>query len=63
MKIVAFVTDGEQVRRILAHVGEPAEPPALSPSRAPSQGEFEWDEDRGGVDEFDQRTEFTDEPW
>ena len=27
MRIVAFVTDGESVRRILAHVGEPVAPP------------------------------------
>ena len=63
MKIIAFVMEEVQVRRILAHVREPVEPPALSPSRAPPQGEFEWDGDQGGADDFDQRTTFTDEPW
>jgi hypothetical protein len=63
MRIVAFVTEGEQVRRILTHVGEPATPPALVPSRAPPQGEFGWEEDPGGGEDFDQRTEFSEEPW
>jgi hypothetical protein len=61
MRILAFVTAGETVRRILEHVGEPTDPPALAPSRAPPQGEFVWDQ--GGEDEFDQRTEFSDGPW
>ena len=63
MKILAFVTEGEQVRRILAHVGEPTEAPRLAPSRAPPQGEFPWETDHGGEDEFEQRTEHSEEPW
>ena len=61
MKILAFVTEAAQVRRILVHVGEPATPLPLAPSRAPPQGEFSWDEE--GADDYDQRTAWSDEPW
>jgi hypothetical protein len=56
MRLVAFVTEAMTVRRILAHVGEATEPPALSPSRAPPAEEFPWAADQGGEAEFDQRT-------
>ena len=62
MKILAFVTEGETVRRVLDHVGEPVDPPALSPSRAPPQGELDWDGDQGVEEDFDQQTEFRGEP-
>lgn len=39
------------MRRILEHIGEIAEPPPLSPSRAPPEDEFE----------FDQRNHYADE--
>ena len=32
MRIIAFVTDGVSVRRILEHVGEPADPPRIAPA-------------------------------
>lgn len=34
-RIIAFVTDGVSVRRILKHIGEPAYPPRLAPARSP----------------------------
>jgi len=40
MKIIAFVTERESVRSILEHVGEPADPPPVSPARGPPQGEL-----------------------
>ena len=53
LKILAFVTERETVRRILTHVGESATPPAVLPSRAPPGEEFAWGED--GAEDFDQR--------
>lgn len=35
MRIVAFVPEAAPVRRILNHIGEPAEPPRISPARGP----------------------------
>jgi len=35
MRIIAFVTDGVSVRRILNHIGEPAQPPRIAPARGP----------------------------
>jgi hypothetical protein len=40
MRIIAFVTETAPVRRILKHVGEPAEPPQISPARGPPT----WDD-------------------
>ncbi len=40
MRIVAFITEAAPVRRILKHVGEPAEPPRISPARGPPA----WDD-------------------
>jgi len=61
MRLVAFITEPGPLRRILAHMGEPVRPPPLSPSRAPPQGEFSWDQ--GGGDDFDQRTEHSESSW
>ncbi len=35
MRLLAMVTDPKSIRRYLARVGEPTEPPARSPSRGP----------------------------
>ena len=40
MRIVAFITEAAPVRRILDHIGEPAEPPRISPARGPPT----WDD-------------------
>ena len=61
MRIVAFVTEAAAVRRILAHVGEAMNPPAILPSRAPPWGEFAWEQ--GGGEDYDQRTPYADDPW
>ena len=34
-RVVAFITEADPVRRILTHIGEPAEPPRISPARGP----------------------------
>jgi hypothetical protein len=35
MRIIAFITDVAPIERILDHIGEPAEPPRISPARGP----------------------------
>ena len=41
MRIIAFVTDGVSVGRILEHIGEPANPPRIAPARDPPTREAE----------------------
>lgn len=35
LKIVAFLTEADPIRRLLSHIGEPAKPPRTTPARAP----------------------------
>jgi len=35
MRIIAFITEGAQIRKILNHIGVDSEPPRLSPARGP----------------------------
>ena len=35
MRIIAFVTEAVPVQRILAHIGEPTEPPPIASARGP----------------------------
>ncbi len=35
MRIIAFLTDGDAIRDILSHLGEPTSPPRLMPARGP----------------------------
>ena len=35
MKIIAFIDEGEAVREILAHLGEPLDPPRIAPAHGP----------------------------
>ena len=46
MRIIAFVTEGAEVRKILEHVGEPSTPPRIAPARGPP----EWAGD-GGIEQ------------
>jgi len=41
MRIIAFVTDTVSVTRMLRHLGEPIQPPPVSPARGPPQWEEE----------------------
>ena len=41
VQIISFVTETPSVRRILEHIGEPMEPPRVSPARGPPI----WDEE------------------
>ncbi len=40
MRLIAFITEGMQIRRLLDHIGVDSEPPRISPARAPPL----WDE-------------------
>jgi len=44
MRIIAFVTDGDAIQRILEHLGEPTQPPPIASARGPP-----------GWEDFDQR--------
>jgi hypothetical protein len=35
IRLIAFITDPAPIRKILAHLGEPLEPPPLAPARGP----------------------------
>ncbi len=35
MRIIAFIDDGDAIRKILQHLGEPITPPKLAPARGP----------------------------
>ncbi len=41
IRLISFITDPAPIRSILAHVGEPVEPPPVSPARRPPT---EWNE-------------------
>ncbi len=40
--LLAFLTDGVVVRKILAHLGLDSVPPILAPARAVEESEFAW---------------------
>ena len=63
MRIIAFITNASDVKRILEHIGEVSEPLPVSPSRAPPEGEFEFKQDLNqDVEfEFDQSVEYDDD--
>ena len=35
MRLIAFITEGAQIKRILQHIGVDSEPPHISPARGP----------------------------
>ena len=65
MRIIAFVLDPPVIERILRHVGEPPESPAILPARSPPQGELAFDQEGGRDDwpEMDQSVGTTGDPW
>jgi hypothetical protein len=40
MRLIAFILEPPVVEKILNHMGEPSEPPAILPARAPPQTEI-----------------------
>jgi len=65
MRIIAFILEPPVIERILRHVGEPTEPPAILPARSPPQGELAFDQDGGRDDwpEMDQSVDTPGDPW
>ncbi len=65
MRIIAFVLDPPVIERILRHVGEPTQPPAVLPARSPPQGELEFDQTAPGDPwpEMDQTAGTDGDPW
>ena len=47
MRLIAFITEGTQIRRILDHIGVDSEPPHISPARGPPL----WDDCDAQTDE------------
>ena len=41
-RLIAMITDGLVVRRILDHLELPSSPPLIAPARAPPELEFAW---------------------
>jgi Putative transposase len=39
MRLIAFITEGAQIRKILDHIGVDCEPPRIAPARGPPQSE------------------------
>lgn len=50
IRLISFITDPGPIRKILMHVGEPVEPPPVSPARGPPT---EWTELVQGHDDRD----------
>lgn len=42
LRVISFITEPKVIRKILLHLGQPTEPPPLSPARGPPQEEFEF---------------------
>jgi len=47
LRIVALILDGAVIAKILRHLGEDWEPPAVWPARGPPQGALEFDQAAG----------------
>lgn len=65
MRIIAFVMDPPTIERILRHIEQPHEPPAVLPARSPPQAEFAFNQGLG-VDhwpDLDQAAGAADDPW
>ena len=44
-RVIAFLTDGDAIRDILTHLGEPTSPPRLMPARGPPLRESRKNDD------------------
>ena len=63
MRLIAFIMEPVVVEKILSHIGEPTEPPAILPARAPPQVEIGYRRRRDcEAIQFDQVAQITDWP-
>jgi hypothetical protein len=65
MKLIAFIMEPPVVEKILSHIGEPTEPPAVLPARAPPQMDLDFDQVAQANDwpDMDQTVGSEDETW
>ena len=65
MRLIAFIMEPPVVEKILFHIGEPTEAPAVLIARAPPQVEMDFDQVVEGNDwpDMDQTAETTDKTW
>jgi len=47
MRLIAFITEGTQIRKILDHIGVDSQPPHISPARGPPL----WDDSDAQTDD------------
>ncbi|MBE0565690.1 MAG: hypothetical protein IH621_07035, partial [Krumholzibacteria bacterium] len=64
-RIIAFVLDPPVIERILRHIGEPTQAPAVQPARSPQQGALGFDQTAPGDPwpEMDQTVGAEDAGW
>jgi hypothetical protein len=65
MRLIAFIMEPVVVEKILSHIGEPTEPPAVFPARAPPQVEMDFDQvvQADEWPDMDQTAGASDETW
>ena len=65
MRLIAFIMEPPVVEKILLHIGEPTEPPAVLPARAPPQVEMDFNQVAQEYDwpDMDQTAGAEDETW
>ena len=65
MRLIAFIMEPSVVEKILTHIGEPTEPPAILPARAPPQVEMDFDKAAQAHDwpDMDQTALAADKSW
>ncbi len=65
MRLIAFIMEPVVVEKILSHIGEPTQPPAVLPARAPPQVEIDFDQavEVNEWPDMDQTAEAADETW
>jgi hypothetical protein len=65
MRIITFILDPPVIARILTHIDEPTEAPAVRPARSPPQAEMEFDQVASGEDwpEMDQTAGTLQDTW
>ena len=65
MRLIAFILEPPVVEKILLHIGEPTEPPAVFPARSPPQMEMGFDQavEANEWPDMDQTAGAVDETW